>query len=261
MNNLIEISTNHPDGVSATKEWCKENSGIIFCSLCHRIRSDWYPKPIDVVFNSDLGHRLNGFVAGICLEIFHVKFIHQIRKHLLTNFVLGKCFDQGGNVINDYITCYSTNPIFDRKSKAENYRSCKLCGQIWQDKGGGYPYFLRGYLSEARVYMDTISTMYLDEDLAMEVDFSLWPDAELKPVRIEDEPPDGFHLPFDPSEIVAKYPKAEIEVYPTAQEELKRKESWRKNLSRLKEMYKEFPCHELAEVLRGVGEKVEYPEA
>ncbi len=57
---------------------------------------------------------------------------------------------------------------------------------------------LRVYLGEGRVYMDSFGWMYLDEELANQLDFSSWPDVELRQIEIRDLPLDGQRLPGDP---------------------------------------------------------------
>jgi len=130
------------------------------------------------------------------IRTFHRDFIDQIRDHL-ADFALGRCFDPQGNLIEEYVTCYSRDYFVTRGNKKSQYRTCPSCDTTYNDGWEGRQYVLRSYLTDAQVYMDVFCSMFLDEDLALQLDFSAWPDLELDPIAIRDKPIDGQQLPCD----------------------------------------------------------------
>lgn len=199
MKALVEVTSNHPDPVLATVAWRKAVSGTIFCPQCCKINRACFPRPIDVVLQKRPDHRITGGVAFAGVRTFHRDFIEQIRGHLC-GVVLGECFEPTGKIIEEYVTCYNNRNdwVLVRGNRKSEYRTCPTCDAIWPNGWEGSQYVLRSYLTDARVYMNNFSSMFLDEDLAIELDFSPWPDAELEPIAIRDEPIDGQHLPCDP---------------------------------------------------------------
>ena len=197
MKVLLELSTNHPDATHATKEWILNERGKIICPECNSINRAWYPRPVDVVLRWHPGHMVTSIICLAGSRIFHKDFIDQIGSHL-ASFVTGKCLLPNGTVINDYVTCYTNQWIVKRGGKGSVYRECQTCGAIYPSGEVGPQYTLRAYLSGAPIHQDAITSLYLDEDLAMELDFSPWPDAELDPIAVRDVPIDNRRLLCDP---------------------------------------------------------------
>jgi len=194
---LIEISTNHPDPVHATPEWRQKAYGTVICPECHRINRNQFPCPCDVVLLNHPGNRIIGGIWYTNIEIFHINFIEQIDKYL-TDFTLGKCLTSKGDVIDEYITCYGKDYIIVRGDKTNQYRICGTCNMISSGGWNGPRYILRSYLKDYYIYQSSFGSVFLVEDLASRLDFSPWPDAELKPIAVRDKPIDGQILPIDP---------------------------------------------------------------
>ena len=239
MNTLYNISTNHPDPIHTLPAWGEKAVGKIMCPICKSIKRSWYPKPIDIVLQDNPDHRLCGGVCWIGVKIFHKDFINQILPYL-NAFVCGKTLGPDGKVIDEYVTCYTNKRIVVRGGKGSEYNTCDECG-TWS-KGFVEPqYVLRDYLTDARIYQDRHSSLIIDEKLANELDFSPWPDADLEPIAIVDEPLDKQHLPFDPPEIIRKYPEAKwIKI--TKESVEKGKQDFRQFLiSKLQEQAEKYP--------------------
>jgi len=243
MKYLFEINSNHPDPVHATISWRTNAEKNILCLACKKIRPSWYPRPIDVVLKDVSSHIIMGGVWWVGINIFHTKFIEIIKEYLTDN-VLGKCHNTKGNIIDEYLTCYSNKIIVVRGDKKRKYRVCPECGSILSHAPRRKKYILNTYLSDARIYQDGISYMYIDEELAMNIDFSPWPDAELEPIEVRDEPLDGQHLPGDPPELIEKYPEKKWVYGPTAEDVRQRElKSKQKRDARIQAMAEKYGPH------------------
>lgn len=195
MNTLFELSTNHPDAALESREWLSTTWNEIRCQKCNGIGKSWHPRPIDVILAEHPGHKVCCFACNANFRIFHVDYIEQIRPYIFS-YVIGNCLLPNGKIIKEYVTCYTDKRILIRGEKKTRYGKCQVCGGLSCIPIGA-KYTLRSYLTDAKIYQDYFSTHYIDEDLAMDIDFSPWPDAELEPIEIHDEPLDGHYLPCD----------------------------------------------------------------
>jgi hypothetical protein len=194
---LIEISTNHPDPVHATPAWRHKAYGTVLCHECHRIDRKKFPLPCDVVLLNHPGNRIISGIWYTNIEIVSAKFIEQLSEYL-TGFALGKCLTPKGDVIDEYVTCYGKDYLIVRGDKRNQYKICGTCNMISSGGWDGPRYILRSYLRNTYVYQSSCGSIFLDEKLAIKLDFSPWPDSELIPIAIRDEPLDGQVLPIDP---------------------------------------------------------------
>lgn len=192
---LIEISS-LKGGTHATGQWRRRAEGTILCSNCHNVLHSYWPKPCNVELYEDPNYQISGSIWWIGLSIFHKDFLVQIKRHL-EQFVMGECFDEHGKKYEYYLTCYTNSYIVIRGNKESKYNICEKCGLVEQNGWHGKQYTLSQYLSDAMVYMDVGGSMYIDEMLAHTIDFSAWPDVELKPIAVYDKPRDGRCLPID----------------------------------------------------------------
>ena len=198
MNSLIEISTNHPNPVISPSLWRHAEFGKTLCADCHRVDRTKYPRSFDVKLEEYPHHVITGSVWDIGVKIFHIDFIEQIKPYL-AHYVLGKCYDEKNKLIKQYVTCYGRDYIVARGNKQSNYYVCKSCGAVSSSGWHGMQYTLREYLSDPLIYQNVSCSMFIDDDLALKLDFSAWPDAVLEPIAIKDEPMDGQCLPCDKS--------------------------------------------------------------
>lgn len=200
MEFLMKLSSDHPEPVHATREWLREQKGRIICRECNLINPLWYPRPIDVMLQRRPPGKITGGIWWTAVDVFHIGFVAQIHDHL-TEFVFGKCYDAKGSLIEDYVTCYTNQHIMQRGAPDTLYRTCNTCGTTWPSGYVGPQYILRHTLTGAKVYQNCSSRMYLDEALCYQLDFSPWPDVDLEPIEIRDEPLDGKVLPGDPAHV------------------------------------------------------------
>jgi hypothetical protein len=205
VKHLIKIGTIISDPIHATKRWRDEERPHLTCPQCERIRRDLYPLPLNVELKKWPNYRLCDYVWLGGMYIFHHAFMNHILEHL-GSFVLGKCFGPDGRLIDEYVTCYTKARIVVRGAEGSKYRICNTCGAI----PSGYiepRHVLNSYLYGAKVYQDYHTALLVDEAIIEDLDFSKWPDAELKKVEIREEPLDEQNLPCDPPSVVEKYPK------------------------------------------------------
>ena len=197
MKNLLRLVSLSEDPTHATAEWRSQAIGTIFCPMCHNIKNSVYPKSIDLILEDIPDNSIHDPIWWVGISIFHIGLIEQIVPYFL-DYVLGKCFDSDGNLVNDYVTCYSKDYIVVRGVEGSKYKICPECGVVDSIPGLAPHYIPRFYLTESRVYMDSSYDMYLDEDLALGLDLSRWKEYEFDTIPIRDDVLDGQHLPIDP---------------------------------------------------------------
>ena len=115
----------------------------------------------------------------------------------MDKFSIGKCHLPNGQIIEEYVTCYTNTYIIERGDARSQYEICDTCGSITPIGWRGRQYTLRSYLTDAVVYEDAFNNLYIDEELALQLDFSPWPDADLETIEVREEPMDGQKLPCD----------------------------------------------------------------
>lgn len=196
---IYEVTSNHDYWLHSTKEWMRYEKENYVCKskvLCNKLDRTIYPKSIDVVIKELPETRiLYSRVFGSIAAIHHVDFINQIRTKM-DGFVFGKCYLPDKTLVEEYVTCYSKDVIVIRGAYGSKYIQCVDCKSIVSAKEPIY--VLERYLTGASVYQDAIQGLYIDGNLAMELDFSPWPDLELEPIPIRDKPVDKQKLICDP---------------------------------------------------------------
>ncbi len=195
MRRLVQISTNDDDLFHASKSWIAQAYGSCLCEECHGVDRTRFPEPIDVVLAEYSQSCIGASPWWTGIEVFDRAFLAQLGEHL-SGFVVGRCLDDGGNIIEKYATCYTAHYIIERGNRNSRYWICGTCGSISPDGWYGKQYTLAEYLDDRLVYQDASGTMYIDEELALELDFSPWPDADLTTIPVRDKPIDGKDLPW-----------------------------------------------------------------
>jgi hypothetical protein len=198
INNILVLVSTKSNPLHANVAWKDEAFNVYLCPYCRNVKRSFYPNPIDVVVE-DRPSGIYDPVSFTGLKLFHINFIMQI-KDKLKDFVLGECYDTSGNRIPEYVTCYSDKYVIIRGTDKSRYKICPECGTVSPMGWYAPPYIWRKYLSEEQVYQTSSCVMLLDEELALNLDFSPWKglmEFDLIPVR--DEPIDGQHLPIDGS--------------------------------------------------------------
>lgn len=198
MSLIYEISSKFDDLPRSTREWRQCEKGKYSCKTCQKLnRNGIYPKPVDVAIDEKPASE--PIVIGVFFsfgDLYHINFIDQIRSYM-TQFVFGKCYLPDGSLVKNYVTCYSKNTIVIRGKKGARYYQCNECKSVTGPLNPPH-YTLHMYLDGSGVYQDAIQTLYLDEWLVDEIDFSPWPDMILEPIEVKDEFVDQRRLICDP---------------------------------------------------------------
>lgn len=195
MKNLIKIGSKEDEAIFASRKWLTSEKGISYCESCGRVNRTQFPVPYDIELSIVPMHRISGVVLWTGLKIYHKEFIDQIRDYL-GDFTIGKCVLDDGSVLEDFMTLYSRRYILIRGNKKSKYRTCQECGTVMPIGWYGRQYALRSYLTSSRVYQNPFNGLCIDEELALQIDFSPWPDADLQTIEIRDEPMDEQDPPY-----------------------------------------------------------------
>jgi hypothetical protein len=198
MQLLYRLNSNSYFPIHTTGQWREEAIGIVMCPQCSSVDLSRFPEPIDIVLNDYPTGIVGGGVFFTGVSIFHTNLIRQMQDVLpQSEFALGRCLDADGRLIEEFLTCYSRAFIVRRGQVGSRYKVCTGCGAI--ETIARMPHYIpRFYLSHLHVYMDRVCRMYLSDTLVRSLDFSQWPDVDLKAVPIQDDVVDGQHLPLDP---------------------------------------------------------------
>lgn len=195
---LRQIGSMHPDPVNPDLTWLRSAYEQIKCQSCNFVNRSYFPNPLDVVLSRDPAHRVSSHIFRTGIKIYHRKLIDAIRPYL-TGFALGTCRLPGGEILHDYLTCYARTFFVPRGDRGANYYICNACGTISLNTGGQeYQFVLKKDLTDAMVYQNASTWLYLREELASSIDWSQWPDACIEDVKVIDKPYDPHRLPGDP---------------------------------------------------------------
>lgn len=196
---LYRLGTTNPESVRPTNAWRVAEYPKMACRECNTIHRSLYPQVIDVVLTQKPSRRICGNVFGVGIYIVHRDFIGQIKPYM-NGFVSGQCYWPSGKMIQEYMTCYCKDWIVCRGEAGTHYTECSVCGMVYSSGEIGPRYTLRRYLSDKRIYQDAFCDLYLDEELALSLDFSRWSDVKLELIEICDVPIDHRRLICDPSD-------------------------------------------------------------
>lgn len=179
--------------VLGLRDWKERSLGVEFCRACKKVDRRRYPEPVDA-------HILE-IPKGTSASSVSFRSVGIIRADLrarlsgyMPRFVFGRCFDATGTRLADYATHYSDAFIIVRGSRESKYYPCAECGSVgslWEEPA----YVVRSELGPGPVYHDAGCTLYVNEELARTIDWSLFGDIELFPFEIRDEAIDGREFP------------------------------------------------------------------
>ena len=195
MERLVIINSKNDEAVFASKDWRASSQGRSYCQSCVTVNRMRFPVPFDIILSAIPDYRISGDVLLTCLRIYNKKFVEQIKEYL-GDFTIGRCFSADGELVDEYVTLYSKRYILIRGNKKSKYVRCEECGTVRPHGWYGRQYVLRSYLTESRVYQSPFNELCIDEELAMKLDFSAWPDANLETIEIRDEPMDEQEPPY-----------------------------------------------------------------
>jgi hypothetical protein len=199
MSFIYRVTSDYDVCLQTTREWRRFESENYYCrkETCCKLDRSRFPEPIDVVIKAlPKGKYLREGVFNSRADVYHVDFINQIRPYM-EGFVFGKCFLADGSLVKDYVTCYSKDFIVIRGALGSKYIECAECGNVVDHPAKEPQYVLRRYLKGKKVYQSVTQCLFLDEELAMKLDFSPWVKTELEPIPICDKPVDRRRLLCD----------------------------------------------------------------
>jgi uncharacterized C2H2 Zn-finger protein len=199
---LVELTADDEHYIHTTARWRdQEGEGKVYCPKCGGLYHNRFPEPIDIVLSEypDPDKSIGGPVYFTPISIYHRDFIYRIREYLPeTEFALGRCFDIEGRLIEDYITCYSRKYLIVRSGPGSEFKLCPECNNVRRMRyAPPYEYIPRFYLTDARIYMKANCRLFIDEELALQLDYSPWP-VKFQSYRVLDKAIDGQRLPIDP---------------------------------------------------------------
>lgn len=131
----------------------------------------------------------------MCAELFRILSPHFVRM------AVGRCLDEAGRSMQDYISFYSNQIIYVRGGAFCEVVSCDECNRIlYTHKGRTRRYVVRHQLTGQDVYTDYMNCILISENLYKAHPWSSFRDLELYEVPVLDMPIDGKVLPGDPAE-------------------------------------------------------------
>jgi len=202
MRYIYKVTSNDEEWLHTTKEWLRYERDNYKCKNkeCYRLDRSKFPGPIDTVIKKTPKQKM--ICSGVAFSmgrIFHLDFIEQIKPYM-KRFVFGKCYLPDRTIVKEYVTCYTKDFVILRGAPGSSYIQCEQCKTVV-----GSPkdpvYVLRSSLKDRRVYQDAIQSLYIDEELALNIDFSRWPRTELEQIAIRDRPIDKIRLISDPEDM------------------------------------------------------------
>lgn len=188
-----------PELVFPEEGWLRANGGGILCSICHHINRVKYPAPLDVMLDSPPEDGLPcAPVETTGITVWRRSFLGRLTP-FLTNFVIGNCQLKDGQVIEDYVTCYSRKSVVLQGGPKSRYQICPQCKTVTSAVAPGPQYILAASLNDSAVYQDGAGNLYLTDRAAKAFDYQTWEVEEFcyshaisfETVAVRDEPADG----------------------------------------------------------------------
>lgn len=192
---IYQMTPKSEEQCHADSAWLQRALGRELCPDCKSIKSEWHPRELHV----RLDHRprraatLGLWWTGV--DIFRRDLI-EILEPFLEGYVIGPCEDEEGDLIKNYVTCYTNRPIIIRGDKYCEYNYCESCGACWIGRTRNNFALKRDVVGRA-VYQDRGGTLYLNHEAAALVQANV-KGVRLWPISIIRRPLDGRRLPGDP---------------------------------------------------------------
>jgi len=184
------------ENILPDKEWLQGALGVSICPQCKCINRSRYPEPIKPVVENAPQEQTSAWLENTFITMWRRDFIEYISDYM-KDFIIGDCYFSDKSRMEDFVTCYSANPIIIRGNKKSQYTICPGCRTITSKVKPGPQYVLQRNLNDAKVYQDAYCQFYFSEDIAFGLDFNQWDDIGLEAIFIRELPADGQKLPGD----------------------------------------------------------------
>jgi hypothetical protein len=195
MRTVLRVVSKGDCAPNAQHRWLEQARGRILCSYCGKINRALYPDPINIglteVPDGTLTH-----VWYIGIRVFRRDFIRRLEPHM-TDYVLGKCYDENESLIRSYVTCYMQKYIVVRGQKGSDYELCPECNAV-RSSGTAPHYVPLSYVKDGLVFMDSSCNIYIDYELCRKLKLDDIRDVEFDTIPVQERVVDGQHLPIDP---------------------------------------------------------------
>lgn len=199
MFRLGSVSQEH---MHASPRWLAGVLGNVVCRECRSLNRKLFPYPVDaVLLHPPRTHPTHGGLFRAGVPVYRVDFVHELRDYL-GDHVVGKCVDENGEDINEYVTMYTRTCVLMRGDSKTTYKVCNWCGSVWTDLVMVFPgrpaYLLRHQLTRMMVYQDHDGIIFAEDEIVNRIDWRRFPDIRPAQIEVRDTPLDGRCLPEDP---------------------------------------------------------------
>ncbi|MCH7592872.1 MAG: hypothetical protein IH989_08850 [Planctomycetes bacterium] len=173
----------------ATPEWRERELGATLCAECHTIRSERFPEPVDIDLSPWTGSATLELVWWTCVNVFHRRLFDQLESHL-EQCAVGRCFDEHGTLIPEYVTCYSPKRLLLRGAPYRAHGLCGTCGTKWlKNKNRRELHVLTSDLDDRTIFLDRQCFFYIRKSVVDAVDWEAMRDVKLLEIPILERSP------------------------------------------------------------------------
>lgn len=181
--------------VFAEEQWLSKGmKNQILCPECKCVNRTRYPASFDIVLEKEPQGQTGILVELTNVTIWRKDFIDSFLEYL-SSHILGKCYLPDGQVIEEYVTCYSNQYVVARGGKNSSYRICSLCGTIISNVKPGPSYILERYIYDKNICQDALCGLFICEDVLFPYDPDKWMSIVPGCISVRKEPVDGQVLP------------------------------------------------------------------
>lgn len=194
--------------IQSATHWVRRNAGTVFCAACLSLRRDRYPAPVDVPIRVLLPGHIIDAASDLYgpVGVIRRDLLECLRPHL-RGFVIGRCLDGEGRVIDSHMTLYSRSCITPRYGAEGKCFRCETCGTIWSKGDAERHSFMSYELGGGPVYQTHVCSTYVLPSVVEGLNLRSFPGLKCVPFPVHDRPEDGYRLPSDPSWVRGRPPE------------------------------------------------------
>lgn len=180
---------NSPDGLPVNESWFERAKGQELCRGCRRYDRRHYARPLPVCVDKQPRryHMFGVWKAGVAVH--SAEWIQTIHEYYPEG-VAGPVYFETDILARDYHTMYGPRAIVLRGRSDSWYYPCAVCGSV-SSFPKGEAHVLRSALDGTEVFQTESGRFLISDRLRSVIEWSQFPDLELDPVHVKDEPIDG----------------------------------------------------------------------